>query len=38
MVKVRDTYLGITFLDTLSFMKVEGGWKIYTKLFNVEGE
>ena len=38
MVKVRDTYLGITFLDTLSFMKVEEGWKIYTKLFNVEGE
>lgn len=38
MVKVRDTYLGITFLDTLSFIKVDEVWKIYTKLFNVEGE
>ena len=38
IVKVRDTYLGITFLDTLSFIKVDEVWKIYTKLFNVEGE
>ena len=38
MVKVRDAYLGITFLDTLSFIKVDEVWKIYTKLFNVEGE
>jgi hypothetical protein len=38
MVKVRDTYLGITFLDALSFIKVDEVWKIYTKLFNVEGE
>ena len=38
MVKVRDTYLGITFLDTLLFIKVDEVWKIYTKLFNVEGE
>lgn len=38
MVKVRDTYLGISFLDTLSFIKVDEVWKIYTKLFNVEGE
>ena len=37
-VKVRDTYLGITFLDTLSFIKEEGQWQIYTKLFNVESE
>jgi len=37
-VKVRDKYLGITFLDTLSFIKFEGGWKIYNKLFHVESE
>ena len=33
-VKVRDTYLGITFLDTLSFIKNDGEWRIYNKLFN----
>ena len=38
LVKVRGKYLGITFLDTLSFLKVDGEWKIYNKLFNVEGE
>ena len=37
-VKIRDTYLGITFLDTLSFIKFEGSWKIYSKLFHVESE
>ena len=37
-VKVRDKYLGITFLDTLSFIKFEGDWKIYSKLFHVENE
>ncbi len=38
LVKVRDKYLGITFLDTLSFIKVDGEWTIYNKLFNVESE
>jgi len=38
LVKMRDKYLGITFLDTLSFIKNEGEWKIYNKLFNVESE
>ena len=38
LVKVRDKYLGITFLDTLSFIKNENEWKIYNKLFNVESE
>jgi hypothetical protein len=38
LVKVRDKYLGITFLDTLSFIKVESEWKIYNKLFHVESE
>jgi len=37
-VKVRDTYLGISFLDTLSFIKNDGEWRIYNKLFNVESE
>ena len=31
LVKVRDKYLGITFLDTLSFIKNESEWKIYNK-------
>ena len=36
LVKIRDKYLGITFLDTLSFINFEGEWKLYNKLFNVE--
>jgi len=35
--KVRDDYLGMTFMDTLSLLKTEGGWSIYNKLFHVEG-
>jgi len=38
LVKIRDKYLGITFLDTVSFLKADGEWKIYNKLFNVESE
>lgn len=38
LAKVRDKYLGITFLDTLSFIKVENEWKLYNKLFHVESE
>jgi hypothetical protein len=34
--KVRDEYLGIMFIDTLSFIKVDDAWSIYTKLFHVE--
>ncbi len=34
--RVRDGYLGMTFLDTLSFIKVEDKWVIYNKLFYVE--
>jgi hypothetical protein len=37
-VKIRDKYLGITFLDTLSLIKIDGEWSIYNKLFNVEEE
>ena len=35
--RVRDDYLGMTFLDTLSFVSVDGNWQIYNKLFHVEG-
>jgi Putative lumazine-binding len=34
---VRDDYLGMTFLDSLSLLLADGRWQIYTKLFNVEG-
>ncbi|MDP6377536.1 MAG: nuclear transport factor 2 family protein [Pseudomonadales bacterium] len=36
--RVRDDYLGLTFLDTLSLLKTDGEWRIYNKLFHVEGE
>ena len=35
--RVRDDYIGLTFLDTLSFIKTDAGWCIYNKLFHVEG-
>ena len=35
--RVRDDYLGMTFLDTLSLLRVDGQWSIYNKLFHVEG-
>jgi hypothetical protein len=34
--RVRDDYLGMTFLDTLSFLKADDQWVIYNKLFHVE--
>lgn len=34
--RVRDDYLGMTFLDTLSFIKTGDNWSIYNKLFHVE--
>ena len=34
--RVRDGYIGLVFLDTLSFLKTEGDWVIYNKLFHVE--
>lgn len=33
---VRDLYLGRSFIDTLSLIKVDGDWCIYNKLFHVE--
>ena len=31
---VRDDHLGVTYLDTLSFLKIDKNWVIYNKLFN----
>lgn len=36
--RVRDVYLGRSFLDTLSFLRTDGKWQIYNKLFHVEGD
>ncbi len=36
--RVRNDYRGLTYLDTLSFIKVEGAWCIYNKLFHIEGK
>ena len=38
LVKVRDLYLGITFVDTLSLIKTNDEWRIYNKLFHVEDQ
>lgn len=37
LARVRDDYLGMTFLDSLSFLFADGTWQIYIKLFNVDG-
>ena len=34
--RVRDDYLGDTFLDTLTFVRRDGIWRIHDKLFHVE--
>ena len=36
--RVRDDYMGLTFLDTLSFVNVDDRWQIYIKLYHIEGE
>ena len=36
--KVRDNYIGMIFVDTLSLIKVENNWQIYNKLFEVVGK
>lgn len=35
-VRLRESYLGMTFLDTFSMLRVDGRWTIYNKLFHVE--
>ena len=36
LVKIREAYLGMIFIDSFSFLKKDGTWRIYTKLFHVE--
>ncbi len=36
MAIVRDRFMGMTFLDTLSLLEVNDNWVIYNKLFHVE--
>ena len=36
-VRLRESYLGMIFIDTFGMLEVEGQWKIYNKLFHVEG-
>ena len=36
IVQIREAYLGMTFIDSFSFLKKEDTWRIYTKLFHVE--
>ena len=33
---VRDDHLQVTYLDTLSFLKIDTNWVIYNKLFHIE--
>ena len=33
---VRDDHLRVTYLDTLSFLKIDETWMIYNKLFHIE--
>ena len=35
--RVRDDYLTARYLDTLSFLKSNDEWRIYNKLFHIEG-
>lgn len=35
--RIRDDYLGMRFLDSISLLKSDGKWSIYNKLFHVEG-
>jgi hypothetical protein len=35
--RIREDYLGLTFLDSISLLKTGDGWTIYNKLFHVEG-
>ena len=35
-VRLRESYLGMVFIDTFSMLRVDGQWLIYNKLFHVE--
>ena len=36
-VRLRETYLGMVFLDTFAMLKSDDSWSIYNKLFHLEG-
>ena len=36
IVKIKEAYLGMIFIDSFSFLKKDNAWRIYTKLFHVE--
>ena len=36
LVKIKEAYLGMIFIDSFSFLKKDDTWRIYTKLFHVE--
>ncbi len=36
-VRLRESYLGMIFVDTFGMLRVDGNWLIYNKLFHVEG-
>ncbi len=35
-VRLRESYLGMIFLDTFGMLRIDGRWTIYNKLFHVE--
>ena len=35
-VRLRESYLGMIFVDTFGMLRVDGQWLIYSKLFHVE--
>ena len=35
-VRIRESYLGMVFIDTLGMLKVIERWMIYIKLYHVE--
>ena len=36
LVKIREAILEMIFIESFSFLKKDGTWRIYTKLFHVE--
>ena len=36
LVKIKEQYLGMIFIDSFSFLRKDDTWRIYTKLFHVE--
>jgi hypothetical protein len=35
-VRLRESYLGMVFVDTFGMLKFDGRWTIYNKLFHLE--